>query len=388
MPDSPAIVRIPWAGVEGHPNDTPDVQTQLQGLPRDTPYLRIDDDAPSGDEWDLLGSHFIAVENLELESGFNEHLNDNIPLHWPLQRLQLSSAVSEVIQTPFILEGRVSHLSLLLTCGLRFVGPTSDELQKQHREDIKRGDKEAEYIKVYEGTPEERKVEIHYLPTLVADYMNEHYCDPDAKNDSKNGPPTGPTNMETLEVFENDAIDTFCRMTLALPHIVSTLQTLRIRSTSGLDFQYLTEEHFRDLLPTLDNLKIFNLTVGEVFEDPSYLPTFYKVLPPNLSTLYFRGPTSLCRSEHWADWLRVFESETFLPHLRQLAFVLDLHYKAKSSESWGNKAEKAPDEVLRQAREACDHLCDIARKRGINIVDMPAEHESQSSLFEPVDSRW
>jgi len=389
MPHSPAVVRIPWAGVEGETTDIDDVQTQLQNIPKDTRYLRIDETAPSNDHWALLGAHFTAIENLELESGFEELLNDrNIPLHWPLQRLELRSATSELAQSPFIRQGRVPHLSLLLTCGLRFVGPTSDELQRLHKEDIERGDKKAEYIKVYEGTPEEREIEIIYLPDLVVHYMNKHYCGPDAKEDPENEPPVGPINMKTLEIFENDAIDTFSRMTQALPHIVSNLQTLRISSTSGLDFQYLPEEPFRYILPTMDNLEVFNLTVGEIFQDPSYLPTFYKALPPNLTTLYFRGPTSLCRSEHWPDWLKSFESETFLPKLKQLAFVLDLHYEAKPNK-WGRrKTTTPPVEVLRQAREACDRLYSIARKRGINIVNMPVDHDSMSHLFEPVDARW
>lgn len=389
MPDPPAIVKIQGPGDGSDRNRLGDLQAQLQSIPRDTRYLRIDDDTPSDAEWALLGTHFTAVENLELDSGFEEMLNDReIPSHWPLQRLELRSATSELVQTPFVRQGRLSHLSLLLTCGLRFMGPTSEELERLHKEDIERGDKKAEYVKFHEGTPEEREVEITFLPSLVADHMDKYYCGPDAKKDPENEPPAGPINLKTLEIYENDAIDTFCRMTMALPHIVSNLDTLRIRSTSGLDFQYLTEEPFRDILPTLDTLKTLNLSVGEVFQDPSYLPTIHKVLPPNLTTLYFRGPTSLCQSGNWSDWLKSFDSEDFLPQLQKMAFVLDLHYEAQPAESWGRRPKRPSDEVLLQAREACDRLCEIARKRGISIVDLPVEHDNMSHLFEPVDARW
>ena len=388
MSHSPTIVKIPWGGVEGEPIHIEDLQSQLQNIPRDTCYLRIDEDAPSADDWALLGSHFTSVENLELESGFNEDLRDQIPLHWPLQRLELRSAGAEAITTPFIQEGRVPHLSLLLTCGLRFEGPTSDELRRRNAEAIKRGDKKEEFFTVGEGTPEERKIQVTFLPTLVCDWMNEHLCAPGSKKDPESDPPSSPINMKTLEIFENDAMDAFSRMALALPHIVSNLQTLRIRSTSGLDFHFLTEEAFRYILPTLENLKTFNLTVGEVFDDPTYLPTLYKFLPPNLTTLYIRGPTSLCRSEQWSDWLKSFESERFLPNLQRMAFVLDLHYGDGLASTGRRKSIEPPNEALEQARKACRRLCDIAQKRGIDIVDLPAEHVNAGDLFKPVDPRW
>ncbi|KAJ5118240.1 hypothetical protein N7448_009955 [Penicillium atrosanguineum] len=388
MSNSPTIVKIPWDGVEGEPIHIEDLQSQLQNIPRDTRYLRIDEDAPSADDWALLGSHFTGVENLELESGFNEDLRDQIPLHWPLQRLELRSAIAEVITTPFIREGRVPHLSLLLTCGLRFEGPTSDELQMQHEEAVKRGDNEEEFFTVGEGTPEERKIQVTFLPTLVCDWMNDHFCGADSKKDRENKPSSCLINMETLEIFENDAMDAFSRMAMALPHIVSNLRTLRIRSTSGLDFHYLTEEAFRYTLPTLENLETFNFTVGEVFDDPTYLPTLHKFLPPNLTTLYIRGPTSLCQSEQWSDWLKSFESDTFLPKLQKMAFILDLHYGDVLASSSRRKNIVPPSDALEQAREACRHLCDIAQKRGISIVDMPVEHINAGDLFMPVDPRW
>ncbi|KAJ6111360.1 hypothetical protein N7523_007421 [Penicillium sp. IBT 18751x] len=388
MSHTPTIVKIPGGSVEGEPVHVEDLQSQLKDIPRETRYLRIEEDAPSADDWVLLSSHFTSVENLELESGYDEDLSDQIPLHWPLQRLELRSATAEVITTPFIQEGRVPHLSLLLTCGLRFEGPTNDELRRQHDEDIKRGDKKADYITVAEGTPEERKVQVTSLPTLVCDWMTEHTCVCDAQERLKYKLSSTPINMKTLEIFENDAMDAFSRMALALPHVVSNLQALRIRSTSGLDFHYLTEEAFRYILPTLENLKTFNFTVGEVFDDPTYLPTFYKFFPSNLTDLYIRGPTSLCQSKQWPEWLKAFESEDFLPKLRKLAFVLDLHYEDGPASSGRRNSIEPTIGALEQARKECQRLCNIAKRRGIDIVDIPVEHVNAGNLFKPVDPRW
>lgn len=123
--------------VKGPHTDAPDLeshlQQKLQSISKNVTHLLIDKDTPSNVEWAILGAHFNNVEDLELESGFNEELNDrNIPLHWPLKRLALSSAGGELVQSPFIRQGTIHHLKLNFTCNLRFEGPTSDELRKAH----------------------------------------------------------------------------------------------------------------------------------------------------------------------------------------------------------------------------------------------------------------
>lgn len=388
-PHSPVIVRIHGSDAEPELDARSYLEEQLKSIPKDTKYLRIDDNTPTDEEWALLGNHFSGVENLEIDSGFHEQLNDkHIPSQWPLQRLEIRSACGELVQSPFVRQGRVPHLSLLLTAGLRFMGPATKDMLRAHKEEVKRGEATAEYITINEGSPEERKVKFVNIPDLVSDYMNKHYGGSDRRLDPENEPPSDGTKMHTLEIFENDAVDTFCRMTMALPHVVDNLQTLRIRSTKGLDFVYLDEGPFRYILPTLKNLKTLNLTVGEIFEDPAYLPTLHKVLPPNLTTLFFRGPASLCQSKHWSDWLRVFESREFLPHLQHLAFVLDLHYTEEKGR-WGKRGLcPAPPELLYQARVACEHLYGSVRRRGVQIENMPAEPEAEHVLFEPVDDRW
>lgn len=217
------------------------------------------------------------------------------------------------------------------------------------------------------------------MPGLVADFMTKAYSDPDRKPDPENEPPAGPINLKTLEIWENDALETFCRMGAALPHVVDNVETLRLRSTQGNEFELLKEEGFSQMLPELQNLQTLILTIGEVFEDKSLLPTLYKAFPPNLTALYFRGPALLTQSEQWGGWLEAFASPEFLPKLQHLAFVLDLHYEDKEK-------AKVPDELLRHAREACEPIYEAARQRGIALEAMPAE--PISTLFNQVDDRW
>ncbi|KAJ6147482.1 hypothetical protein N7497_009464 [Penicillium chrysogenum] len=388
MPHSPMTVKIQGPNEEAGPDHESHLQDQLQSIQSDTKYLRLDEDTPSDKEWTLLSAHFSRVENLELDSGFNEDLNDkHIPQHWPLRRLELRSACGQLVQSPFILQGRVSHLSLLLTGGLRFAGSTNSELLREHKEQVERGEIEAEYITHNQGTPEEKRLQVIYMPSLVCRHMNKLHSGLDGKSDPEDVSSPDQINLHTLEIFENDAIDTFCRLTMDQPHLVNNLQTLRIRSTSGLDFIYLDEGLFRFILPQLVNLKTLNLTVGDVFNNPSYLPTLHEILPPNLTTLFFRGPASLCQSEHWSGWLRAFESKEFLPQLQRLAFVLDLHHEEK--EGWSRKrVVPAPANVLYQARVACEDIYGTVKRRGVSIVEMPAEPEAENDLFEPVDDRW
>lgn len=379
---APTLVNVEGPSQETESDHGSRLKDDLQSIPQDTKYLSIEGDTPSDTEWSILGSHFTNVEHLHLRAGFNEDLNDKgIPLHWPLQKLEFSDSVSEVFQSPFILEGRVPHLSLFFTSGLRFEGLTSHELQIEHKEAIKRGDIQGDFITVHEGTPEERQIEITYLPELVSNHINKIFTDPER---GLKEPPSGPFNLRVLEIWENDAIDTFNRMALSLPHLVENLRTLRIRSTAGLDFHYTHEHVFRELLPQLTSLRSLNISVGEVFQDPSYLPTIYKLFPPNLTELYFRGPSSLCQSTGWSNWVQAFESKDFLPDLKKLAFVLDLHYKEEES---GRKKEgPAPAPLLYQARIACQPIYDIARRRGVSVVEIPAEPDFV--LLRPVDERW
>lgn len=104
---------------------------------------------------------------------------------------------------------------------------------------------------------------------MVCEHMSKVYSNSERKLEPENEPPAGPINLQSLEIFENDALDTLCRMYGPLPHLVYNLHTFWLRSTTGLDFGLTGEESFRQILPDLKNLKVFNLTVGDVFNDPS-----------------------------------------------------------------------------------------------------------------------
>lgn len=137
---------------------------------------------------------------------------------------------------------------------------------------------EGQYITVKEGTPEERKILVIAIPELSQDYMDQKYSNLNAQLDPDNLPPPEGVNLHTLEIVENDAVDTLMRMALALPHLFDNLCSLTIRSTRRGDFDITNESMFRQLLPQLKNLKNLRLSVGEVFADETYLPTLHRCL--------------------------------------------------------------------------------------------------------------
>lgn len=241
---------------------------------------------------------------------------NNIPAHWPLKRLFISDACAEVFRSSFVLEGKVESLVLLGTSGLRFEGPPSKELYRTHREIISRGDKQPKYITVEEGIPEERKIETIWLPDLVVDEMNNRYAGTRATQLPANQgnqnlqclPKEVQTHMATLEIIENDAMDTFNRMTMALPHVVEKLTTLNIRSTHGLDFHFTDENMFLSILTQLSELQTLVLSVGEVFENEDILPNIHAFIPSGITTLRFRGPISLVTSKQLSTWVESFAS--------------------------------------------------------------------------------
>ncbi|KAF5857059.1 hypothetical protein ETB97_006303 [Aspergillus alliaceus] len=348
---------------------------QLKSIPSHIMALRIED-TPSNEEWAILGSHFTNVQSLEMDTGWNEDLNDKeLPLHWQLERYKLGSASGEVIGTPHIRQGRVRHLILLLTSGRPLL----------------KGERKADYITVREGPPEERKIEITFIPELVQTWTyNKYSGKQDPPLDEDNHPPTT-INMRTLKIIENDAIDALCRMAIALPHLVANLTTLTIRSTHCQDFHFTNECMMQELLPQLSGLEMLRLSIGEIFENESRLPSLYTWLPPNLSTLRFRGPASLTKPPEWENWIKAFESETFLPYLRRLSFVLDLYYEPRENVTPGGRKrdeKKAPVHILHEARAACEPLYEAARKRGIMIEQLYDPWSDECATLRQVDGRW
>ena len=143
------------------------LKDQLANMPHDTEYLSIKNNTPSDDDWALISKHFTNVKDLEMSSGWSETLNDSIPLHWPLERLALIDPCGELVRTPWILEGRVKHLVLAFTAGLRFDGPTNKELVQMHRAEINSGEKKEEKAK---------GIKVIFIPKLAFDWLYEKTC--------------------------------------------------------------------------------------------------------------------------------------------------------------------------------------------------------------------
>ncbi|KAJ5715564.1 uncharacterized protein N7483_012745 [Penicillium malachiteum] len=307
------------------------------------------------------------LQKLEVSSGLYEDVNDkNIPLHWPLKKLGLGCSCGDLIQNPF--KGLFSRLELYLTGHLRFEGPKNEE-----------------HIRLYDEANPKGTIQIQEdIPFRI---------DPNRKLDPENEPPAGPINLKKLGIYESDAIATFCRMFGALPHIIHNLPTLKLQSTRVAELGCISEDRFCQFFTLMENLQVLNFTVGEAFEDDEVLLTLYKILPTNLTTLYFRGPVWLATSEYWTDWLNAFRSLSFLPKLQRLAFVLDLHYgepdpkfPVTENHEWYSEECPAPTGLLRQVRQECETLYEIARDRGIILEDMPAE--PLCDIARCVDPRW
>ena len=108
------------ADIEGNTagRTTKAIAAEIRALNPNTETLMLTEDTPNNEIWAILSDHLSNVKDLRLSSGYPEHLNDNIPQHWPLKRLIIDSACGELVQTPWIIKGRVKHLVLWLTCGL------------------------------------------------------------------------------------------------------------------------------------------------------------------------------------------------------------------------------------------------------------------------------
>ncbi|RJE25367.1 hypothetical protein PHISCL_02258 [Aspergillus sclerotialis] len=418
------IYLTPGPNDQPNPPRPPPLAEQLMSIPRDTNILVIDNETPSDEEWALLSNHFTDVKDLTLCSGWNEYLNDNIPLHWPLERLVINSPAGELARSPFIIEGRVKHLRFEYAMGLRFEGPGNEELIKEYEERIARG--EEEEITTKDG------VKITYLPGLVKRWLGEKYgVSPDEEGreppeEQRQGQTeaanvTNP-KLETLEIIENDVHDTLIRMSLSISRVFTNVKTLHLRATNACDFHY-GEDVLHQIFPQLTGLKTLKFTLGSEYSDPKLLTELYRRLPPNLETLQFRGPAQLAKSKNWSEWVAAFQNPEFLPHLQRLSFLLDLSLTQSSalslerkerenqeggpedpkepgtsSETTTNEAisERSTDEEkysvstedLRIAKRACEQIWKAAEERNIVVESFKEEFPEHYPCQKPFDDRW
>ncbi|KAL4957069.1 hypothetical protein BDW69DRAFT_52192 [Aspergillus filifer] len=259
--------------------------------------------------------------------------------------MEIADACGEVTKSSHILQGRIKHLILNHTSGLRFEEPTTAELFRMHREAIERGEKQPQY---FEGDGR-KKIGFTFIPGL----------------EPENKPVEGQmSQLRTLEIIENDALGTFVRMYAGLPHVVQGVTSLTLRSTEiPRDLTCVGEGTFLQIMSELKVLQTLSISVGEVFQESATLPSLWKNLPPNLTTLQFRGPLSFGRSKEFNEWVDAFSSDSFLPKLERLAFVLDYHYN-KTDDGRPLKLDTPPEVELTEARAACERLYEAARQRG------------------------
>ena len=416
QPQAKTIYLTPGPNDQPNPPRPPPLTEQLLSIPRDTSILVIDNETPSDEEWALLSNHFTDIKDLTLRSGWNEYLNDNIPLHWPLERLVINSPAGELARSPFIKEGRVKHLRFEYTMGLRFEGPGNEELIKEYEERIAKG--EEEKITTQDG------VQITYLPGLVKKWLGDKYgvspgeegrepLEEQRQRQSEAANVANPNpNVETLEIIENDVHDTLIRMSLSISRVFTNVKTLHLRSTNACDFHY-GEDVLHQVFPQLTGLKTLKFTLGSEYSDPKLLTDLYRRLPPNLETFQFRGPAHLAKSENWSEWVAAFQNPEFLPHLQRLSFLLDLSLTQSSALSLERKERenqedgpenprepgasseptheeqyKVSTEDLRIAKRACEQVWKAAEERNIVVEPFKEEFPEDYPCQKPFDERW
>jgi len=348
-----------------HPSHLERLKRILAETDRDAEVLELVDECPSEEEWDVLGQHFRNVRWLLVETGFNESWIDRgFPLGWPLDLLVVSSACGELVTTPAILEGRISHLVLLLTCNLRFEGPGNPEL-----------DTSEELCNEAEAQLNENKtgITIMYRPSRVYKWLAHKYSGlrqwPDPGWEDR---PV--SRLKTLEILENDAFDTFQRLAMAHSHLIMGLEKLNLRSMHGEDFALTPEDLFPQFFPAMTNLKHLELSLSHQFNNDTILPNLYRCLPPNLESLSFRGPPSLAGSGQFDEWIAAFGNPALLPSLKRLSFALDAAgTEAKLSE-------------LAWATRSANRLLARASARGV-VVEQFRDPWYEVSFFRRYDQR-
>ncbi|KAJ7651734.1 hypothetical protein DFH06DRAFT_1475743 [Mycena polygramma] len=319
------------------------LQEQLTSAPRDADALRLDKDIPTDADWDLLSDHFMSVKDLSMDSGYRERLNDEkIPLHWPLEKLTISSSCGEVCRSPWILEGRVPHLVFNYTCGLRFEGPTMDELFEAHRAAGKVEPRKA-------GGP----ITVVYGPALAEAWLRDKHANKDQQNDETVAAAADEdgqkSQLKTLEIIHNDARDTLFRYVLAHPNLIDPAETLNIDASSRNDLLLAPERILEDVFPQLVQLRTLVLVLGDHYDNRAQLSDFFQYLPPNLRVLRFRSSVSLAANEDVVErWVKAFADPAFLPGLERLSFVLDLVDGEEEKMAW-EESSRRPGKAVTEA---------------------------------------
>lgn len=389
-------IRGPNSRGKERADHTDNLEAVMTSIDSKTDILRITGDMPSNDEWEALSKRFDNIRFLKLAAGWDEAwVDDKFPLNWPLELLLVTDAGAELITTPAIMEGRIKHLVLLFTAGLRFEGPTTKELMKnadvlgviprKKAPDAEQPQAGGEPSEAAAPESEEKPdgIKVYSVPHEWHKWVYDKYANKPITFNPDPFPRTPPSAMKHLSILGNDALQMLTGMALAKLHLLTPLDSLTLYSTSKNDMVHFPPGFFLFVLPNLPNLKTLKLTLGSpmyaaLLEAAGSLPFLHVVLPPNIETLQFRGPVSMVPQldEFAAD----LGNEKFLPRLRRISLVLDLPDE-------GSECAKEPSlEELRAAHGACGKLLDVAAKRGVEVEEFREPWvEKHEGLFREVD---
>ncbi|KAK4247899.1 hypothetical protein C7999DRAFT_14124 [Corynascus novoguineensis] len=406
---------------EGKGNVVPNLGAVLAKIDRETGILHIKGDVPTNDQWELLGQHFTGVRFLFVATGWDENwIDDKFPLNWPLELLMIADAISERISTPVILEGRVKHLVLYFTYGLRFEGPSFEELMKNAKPvnflpadegESPSGGQARSEPEAATGASVQAKDEptnspsaesnqnadgitILSFPHEWAKWFQATYANKTVRFSPNLPPPenhTPPIRLRTLSILGNDALQQLTYLALAHFPLLAAVESLTICSATGNDLDVVPGSLVLEYLPLLPRLR--NLTV--TFDDATYAellkattrngkPSSHlrAAIPQGVETLRLRGPASMAAGEKREKDGSKKKGKLFLPRLKRLALLMDL---PDSDE----RDDKAPLAQLHAAHAACQRVLDAAAKRGVAVERFEEPWvEDSAILFRPVDERW
>ncbi|KAK4148800.1 hypothetical protein C8A00DRAFT_19429 [Chaetomidium leptoderma] len=395
---------------------TDNLQAIMAKMDPNTEILHISGDVPTNNQWEALGQYFTKIRFLKVATGWEEDWRDEkFPLHWPVELLVIADAVGERITTPAIMEGRVKHLVLFFTAGLRFEGPRTKELMKDaemldfipHKKKQPQAEQPEGATTQAEGgppdgtspptkeTPPKPKpdgVKVFSVPHEWHKWVYDKYADKDITfPPSPDGaPPSTHSEMKHLQILGNDALQMLSYLALAKFHLLSSLSTLTIHSQGASDLLHVPPNIPLMLLPSLANLKTFKLTLGSAMyakllavTNDNNEPFLHVFFPPNIETLHFRGPVSMAAHlDAFADAFGYHDE--FLPGLKRMSLVLDLPDKSSAFPREPSLAQ------LREANGACRRVLDAAAARGVVVEEGFEEPwvEEHAGLFDGVDNRW
>ncbi|KAL2145853.1 hypothetical protein VTI28DRAFT_6150 [Corynascus sepedonium] len=427
---------------EGEENVLPNLGAVLAKIDRETEILHIKGDVPTNDQWEVLGQHFTGVRFLFVATGWDENwIDEKFPLNWPLELLMIADAISERISTPVILEGRVKHLVLYFTHGLRFEGPSFDELMKNAEpvdflpadegESPSGGQARSEHeaatgaavqakdeptnLPSVESNQNHDGITIFSFPHEWAKWFQATYANKTVRFSPNLPPPenhTPPIHLRTLSVLGNDALQQLTYLAMARFHLLAAVESLTVCSATGNDLDVVPGSLVLEYLPLLPRLRNLTVTFGAATYDELLKATtrngkpsshLRAAIPQGVEILRLRGPASMAAGGGLDEFAAALKAEEkndggsrgkreedgskkewkpFLPRLKRLALLMDLPDSDEPD-------DKAPLAQLHAAHAACQRVLDAAASRGVAIERFEEPWvEDSAILFRPVDERW